>query len=87
MRLVDGVWIKPDVPRPRRIEAGKPSSLIPFASSNEILELLRSFHNKQDYYINLIQVLESKFDNIRVKINSEFLEIHQRLNTITSQLN
>ena len=81
---MDGAWIRPNAPRPRRVEGGESSSLVLSASSNEILELLQSLHIKQNNHIGLIQGLESKFDNLRVKIDNEFLQIHQRLNTIIS---
>ena len=87
LRLVNGAWIQIDGSRPWRFEAGEPSSLKPSTSSNEILELFQCLDLKQDQHLSLIQGLETKFDNLKVKIDSEFTKIHRRFNTITLQLN
>ena len=83
LKLVDGAWVRPSAHGPTRTEAGDPSS----SGASSILELLQSLHLKQDQHLNLTQGLESKFHNLSIKIDNEFLEIHQRLNAVTSQLN
>ena len=76
MRLVNGVWIRLDAPSSRKAEASESSSSMPFASSNEILELLWSLHIKQDNHLGHIQGLENRVDNL-VKLDSEFFKVHQ----------
>ena len=83
LQLVNDAWVRPD----GRTDAGASSSSMPFVSSTEVLELLRSLHLKQDTHLRHLQGLETRFDNLGVRLDNEFLEVHQRMNAITSQLN
>ena len=84
LRLIDDIWVHLDTLGSRRTNVGESSSSMPSTSSNEILKLLKSLYIKQDNHLGHIQGLKNRVDNPGVKLDNEFLELHQWLNTITS---
>ena len=88
LRLVNGVWTKTDNLKGKRSEASASSCTESAAASNDVLEMLRSMQLKQDqHFEQLKNLVNNRAQELETKVDSEFLEIHQRLNTITSQLN
>ena len=95
IRLVKGACIRNEGSKRLRSEAEGPSSSTTPISTNEAIELLWSLHLQQAKHFDFVkgfmqectQVSEDKIDHLEVKIDNECIEIHQRFNLITSQLN
>ena len=83
MRLVDGVWVSK--------EDDNTSSMAEESSSTETLGLLRKLHLKLEslevHMKEHKEALQHQIDNLDVKVESGFTELHARMNVMSSQLN